>query len=83
MLSVRKNGLPAYRRIQGTIVKRLELGLLKPGDLVDSDATGANSRRQPDDSAARTHCSGARGHGRAPSAAQERLLPHQRSISTN
>lgn len=37
MPHVRKNGLPAYQRIQGTIVKRLELGLLKPGDLVDSE----------------------------------------------
>src|SRR5438445_5932784 len=37
MPQVRKNGLPAYRRIQGTIVKRLELGQLKPGDLVDSE----------------------------------------------
>src|SRR4029077_15435037 len=37
MPQVRKNGLPAYRRIQGTIVKRLERGQLKPGDLVDSE----------------------------------------------
>ena len=37
MSQVRKNGLPAYQRIQGTIVKRLETGLLKPGDLVDSE----------------------------------------------
>lgn len=37
MAQVRKNGLPAYQQIQGTIVKRLELGLLKPGDLVDSE----------------------------------------------
>src|SRR4029077_2480629 len=37
MPQVRKNGLPAYRRIQGTIVKRLELGQLKPGDVVDSE----------------------------------------------
>ena len=37
MSHVRKNGLPAYQQIQGTIVKRLELGLLKPGDLVDSE----------------------------------------------
>lgn len=37
MSQVRKNGLPAYQRIQGTIVKRLEMGLLKPGDLVDSE----------------------------------------------
>lgn len=37
MSSVRKNGLPAYQQIQGAIVKRLELGMLKPGDLVDSE----------------------------------------------
>src|SRR5579872_3772454 len=37
MSPVRKNGLPAYKQIQGTIVKRLELGMLKPGDLVDSE----------------------------------------------
>lgn len=33
----KKNGLPAYKRIQSAIVKRLERGLLKPGDLVDSE----------------------------------------------
>ena len=32
-----KNGTPAYKQIQGEIVKRLELGLLRPGDLVDSE----------------------------------------------
>ena len=37
MPHVRKNGLPAYKQIQGTIVKRVERGLLKPGDLVDSE----------------------------------------------
>ena len=37
MSHVQNNGLPAYQRIQGTIVKRLEAGLLKPGDLVDSE----------------------------------------------
>lgn len=37
MSHVRSDGLPAYQRIQGTIVKQLELGLLKPGDLVDSE----------------------------------------------
>ena len=31
MSAVRKNGLPAYQQIQGTIVKRLELGTLKAG----------------------------------------------------
>jgi GntR family transcriptional regulator len=34
---VRKNGLPAYKQIQGTIVQRVERGLLKPGDPVDSE----------------------------------------------
>lgn len=37
MLHVRNNGLPAYKQIQSTIVKRVERGLLKPGDLVDSE----------------------------------------------
>jgi GntR family transcriptional regulator len=37
MPPLRKNGLPAYKRIQGTIVKRLESGPLKPGDIVDSE----------------------------------------------
>ncbi len=37
MLQLRKNGLPAYKRIQGTIVKLLKSGQLKPGDIVDSE----------------------------------------------
>jgi GntR family transcriptional regulator len=37
MQQVRKNGLPAYQRIQGTIISRLESGQLKPGDIVDSE----------------------------------------------
>lgn len=37
MAHVRNNGLPAYKQIQSTIVKRVERGLLKPGDLVDSE----------------------------------------------
>ena len=37
MLHVRNNRLPAYKQIQSTIVKRVERGLLKPGDLVDSE----------------------------------------------
>jgi len=37
MQQLRKNGLPAYKRIQGTIVRRLESGQLKPGDMVDSE----------------------------------------------
>jgi GntR family transcriptional regulator len=45
MSQVRKNGTPAYKRIQGTITKRLELGLLKPGDLVDSERELARIHR--------------------------------------
>ena len=37
MLQLRKSGLPAYKRIQGTIVKLLKSGQLKPGDIVDSE----------------------------------------------
>jgi GntR family transcriptional regulator len=37
MRPVRKNGLPAYKHIQGTIIKRVELGQLKPGDAVASE----------------------------------------------
>ena len=37
MSPVGKNGLPAYKLIQGTIVKRMELGQLKPGDAVASE----------------------------------------------
>jgi GntR family transcriptional regulator len=37
MLQTRQNGLPAYRRIQGTILKRIEGGHLKPGDAVSSE----------------------------------------------
>lgn len=37
MTQVRKNGLPAYKRIQDAIVKRLEAKELKPGDVVDSE----------------------------------------------
>jgi len=37
MSDVRHDGLPAYQRIQGTIIRQLELGLLKPGDLVDTE----------------------------------------------
>jgi GntR family transcriptional regulator len=32
-----KNGMPAYRQIQASIVKRIESGQLKPGDAVDSE----------------------------------------------
>jgi GntR family transcriptional regulator len=37
MPQVRNNGVPAYKRIQNTIIKRLEAGQLKPGDIVDSE----------------------------------------------
>src|SRR5690349_2041172 len=37
MANVQKDGLPAYKQIQVAIRKRLELGILKPGDLVDSE----------------------------------------------
>ena len=33
----RRNGLPAYKRIQGTILKRLKSGQLKPGEAVSSE----------------------------------------------
>jgi len=41
----RNNGVPAYRRIQGTIVKQLEAGLLKPGDVVPSERELARIHR--------------------------------------
>src|SRR5438876_6554264 len=31
------NGTPAYKRIQSAILKRIERGHLKPGDVVDSE----------------------------------------------
>src|SRR3984885_14928627 len=45
MPHIRNNGEPAYQRIQSTIVKRLEKGLLKPGDLVDSERELARIHR--------------------------------------
>src|SRR5437660_11312555 len=45
MRQVRQNGLPAYKRIQGTILKRLESGQLKPGDVVDSERELARIHR--------------------------------------
>ena len=45
MRQVRQNGLPAYKRIQGTILKRLESGQLKPGDAVDSERELARIHR--------------------------------------
>lgn len=37
MTQVRKNGLPAYKRIQDAILKRVDSGELKAGDVVDSE----------------------------------------------
>src|SRR5258708_32417646 len=37
MPNIRPNGMPAYKKILGTIVKRIEGGQLKPGDAVDSE----------------------------------------------
>jgi len=37
MPQLRKSGLPAYKRIQDAILKRLDAGELKPGDVVDSE----------------------------------------------
>src|SRR5246127_4776996 len=37
MSQIRKNGQPAYKRIQETIIQRLESGELKSGDSVDSE----------------------------------------------
>src|SRR3977135_1263562 len=45
MPQVRPNGLPAYKRIQGAILKRLESGQLKPGDAVDSERELAKIHR--------------------------------------
>jgi GntR family transcriptional regulator len=45
MQQVRTNGQPAYKRIQGTIVRRLESGQLKPGDIVDSERELARIHR--------------------------------------
>ncbi|HLH08377.1 MAG TPA: GntR family transcriptional regulator [Terriglobales bacterium] len=37
MLRTRQNGIPAYKRIQAVILKRIESGQLKPGDEVSSE----------------------------------------------
>lgn len=37
MPPTRQNGTPVYKRIQESILKRIESGLLKPGDAVDSE----------------------------------------------
>ena len=37
MRKSRSNGVPAYQKIQATIMKRIDSGQLKPGDAVDSE----------------------------------------------
>src|SRR5580700_3967427 len=37
MPNIRPNGMPAYKKIQATILKRIESGHLKPGDAVESE----------------------------------------------
>lgn len=39
------NGTPAYKRIQGVILKRIDAGQLKPGDAVDSERELARIHR--------------------------------------
>lgn len=41
----RRNGVPAYQRIQGVILRRIEAGQLKPGDVVDSERELARIHR--------------------------------------
>src|SRR5258707_14046511 len=41
----RPNGMPGYRKIQATILKRIENGHLKPGDAVDSERELAKIHR--------------------------------------
>jgi GntR family transcriptional regulator len=45
MRQFRRNGVPAYQRIQTAILKRLESGLLKPGDTVNSERELAKIHR--------------------------------------
>ena len=45
MLRTRQNGIPAYKRIQGIILKRIESGQLKPGDEVSSERELARIHR--------------------------------------
>jgi GntR family transcriptional regulator len=40
-----RNGIPAYKRIQGTILKRIKAGQLKAGDAVDSERELAKIHR--------------------------------------
>src|SRR6202051_3780978 len=37
MPNIRPNGMPAYKKIQAAIMKRIDNGQLKPGDAVDSE----------------------------------------------
>ena len=45
MAQNRRNGMPAYKRILGGILKRIEAGQLKPGDVVDSERELAKIHR--------------------------------------
>lgn len=45
MPQVRNNGIPAYKQIQTSIIKRLDAGQLKPGDLVESERELARIHR--------------------------------------
>jgi len=45
MAQVRRNGTPAYKRIQDAILKRIDGGALKPGDAVDSERELARIHR--------------------------------------
>jgi len=45
MRETRRNGIPAYQRIQGAILKRIENGQLRPGDIVDSERELAKIHR--------------------------------------
>ncbi len=45
MGETRRNGMPAYQRIQAAIIRRVESGQLKPGDMVDSERELARIHR--------------------------------------
>lgn len=45
MQTTRGNGIPAYKRIQSEIARRIENGQLKPGDGVDSERVLAKTHR--------------------------------------
>src|SRR5215470_7868819 len=45
MSQTRQNGTPAYKRIQEAILKRIEAGQLRPGDVVDSERELAKIHR--------------------------------------